>query len=95
MRMRLVGVALGFLVTLAGVSAPSMPTYADGTCDTGCTTSTIPAPGPVTEATDATGGGSLAFTGADIVKMTAIGAGALVVGGVLVRRNRPRIHAAT
>jgi hypothetical protein len=33
---------------------------------------------------------ALAFTGADIEEMTALGAGALVVGGVLVRRSRRR-----
>jgi carbonic anhydrase/acetyltransferase-like protein (isoleucine patch superfamily) len=34
--------------------------------------------------------GSLAFTGADIEEMTAFGAGALVIGGGLVRRSRRR-----
>jgi LPXTG-motif cell wall-anchored protein len=34
--------------------------------------------------------GSLPFTGADVEELTAIGVGALVVGGVLVRRSRNR-----
>ena len=100
MRMRFLGVGLGFLLTLAGVSIPSITAYADsgGTCYTGCTVTTVPdAPAPVTKATetgDGTADGALAFTGADIGEMTAIGAGALVVGGVLVRRNRRRNRAA-
>jgi hypothetical protein len=38
-------------------------------------------------------GGSLPFTGADVEGMTGIGVGALVVGGVLVRRGRNRRRA--
>jgi hypothetical protein len=37
-------------------------------------------------------GGSLPFTGADIEEMSALGAGALLVGGILVRRGRQRRH---
>jgi hypothetical protein len=44
----------------------------------------------VTKAATAVSSGSLAFTGADIEEMTVFGAGALVVGGVLVRRSRRR-----
>jgi hypothetical protein len=35
-------------------------------------------------------GGVLPFTGADVEEMTAIGAGALLIGGILVRRSRNR-----
>jgi hypothetical protein len=35
-------------------------------------------------------GGSLPFTGADIEEMTIGGAGAVLVGGLLVRRSRSR-----
>jgi len=38
-------------------------------------------------------GGGLPFTGADVEEMTAIGAGALVIGGILVRRGRNRRRA--
>jgi hypothetical protein len=38
----------------------------------------------------ASSGGSLPFTGADIEELTAFGAGALLIGGVLVRRSRNR-----
>jgi hypothetical protein len=38
--------------------------------------------------------GGLALTGGDIEGMAAVGAGALVVGGLLVRRSR-RQHQAT
>jgi LPXTG-motif cell wall-anchored protein len=33
-------------------------------------------------------GGGLPFTGADISEMAAVGAGALVAGGLMVRRSR-------
>jgi hypothetical protein len=39
-------------------------------------------------------GGSLPFTGADIEEMTIGGAGALLLGGLLVRRSRNRRRAA-
>jgi len=38
-------------------------------------------------------GGSLPFTGADVEELTAFGVGALLVGGVLVRRSRNRRRA--
>ncbi|HVC71256.1 MAG TPA: hypothetical protein VNC61_13450 [Acidimicrobiales bacterium] len=38
-------------------------------------------------------GGALPFTGADVEEMTAVGAGALLVGGILVRRGRHRRRA--
>jgi hypothetical protein len=38
-------------------------------------------------------GGGLPFTGADVEEMTAIGAGALLIGGILVRRGRSRRRA--
>jgi LPXTG-motif cell wall-anchored protein len=38
-------------------------------------------------------GGNLPFTGADIEELTAIGGGALLVGGILVRRSRNRRRA--
>jgi hypothetical protein len=94
MKMRLLGLGLGTALTLAGVMVPAVAASADSTCYTAC-----PAPPPsghqptpVTK-TDAVSSSALAFTGADIEEMTAIGAGALVVGGVLMRRNRRRNRA--
>ena len=91
MKMRLLGLGLGSVLTLAGVMVPAVAAKADSTCYTDC-----PAPLPqgdapvaVTKA-DSVSSSSLAFTGADIEEMTAFGAGALVVGGILVRRSRRR-----
>ena len=95
MKMRLLGLGLGSVLTLAGVVVPAVSASADSsTCYTGCTTPgtapTIPdAPAPATKV-DAVSSSSLAFTGADIGEMTVFGAGSLVLGGVLVRRGRRR-----
>jgi hypothetical protein len=104
MRSKLLGLGLGLtLSTLGVVAVPSMA-FADATCYTGCTTPltgvstpvvtpavvTTPAPPPIEPAQAATG---LALTGADIEGMATIGAGALLVGGLMVRRSR-RIHRA-
>jgi hypothetical protein len=43
---------------------------------------------PAAAPTQAPTSGGLPFTGADISEMAAVGAGALVLGGVLVRRSR-------
>ena len=47
-----------------------------------------PAVAPAAAPTQAPTSGGLPFTGADISEMAAVGAGALVLGGVLVRRSR-------
>ncbi|HXQ75302.1 MAG TPA: hypothetical protein VN791_02310 [Acidimicrobiales bacterium] len=95
MKIRLLGLGLGSVLALAGVVVPSVTASADSTCYTGC--ASPPPSGHVpTTATKAAGAVSsteLAFTGADIEEMTAFGAGALVVGGVLVRRSRRRNRA--
>jgi hypothetical protein len=96
MKIRLLGLGLGTALTLAGVMVPAVAASADSgsTCYTGCT-APLPsgdAPVPATK-TDAVSSGALAFTGADIEEMTVFGAGALVVGGALVRRNRRRNRA--
>jgi hypothetical protein len=91
MKMRLLGLGLGSVLTLAGVMVPAVAASADSTCYIGCS-SPLPlgdAPVIATKA-DSVSSSSLAFTGADIEEMTAFGAGALVVGGVLVRRSRRR-----
>ncbi|HUI02019.1 MAG TPA: hypothetical protein VLZ77_00635 [Acidimicrobiales bacterium] len=102
MKNKLVGLGLGLaLSTLGVVVAPTMAS-ADSTCYTGCSTpsgSTIPTTPAVTQATTPTLAktepisSGLAFTGADIEEMAAVGAGALVLGGVLVRRSRKQRQA--
>ena len=99
MKSKLLGLGLGLTLTTLGVAAvPATAAFADTTCYTGCTTATssppttvvttvVTAP-PVEPKTTATSGGALPFTGADISEMAAVGAGALLVGGVMVRRSR-------
>jgi hypothetical protein len=93
MKIKWLGLGLGTVLTLAGVVVPSVAASADSsTCYTGCPApppSSHDGPPPVTKAVKVTST-NLAFTGADIEEMTALGAGALVVGGVLVRRSRRR-----
>ena len=91
MKMRLLGLGLGSVLTLAGVMVPAVAARADSTCYTSCSAPLPQGDAPVTATkTDSVSSSSLAFTGADIEEMTAFGAGALVVGGVLVRRSRRR-----
>jgi hypothetical protein len=97
MKIRLLGLGLGSILTLAGVIVPSVTASADSssTCYMGCAPlppSSHDAPPPVTK-TVAVSSSALAFTGADIEEMTVIGGGALLVGGVLVRRSRRRNRA--
>jgi hypothetical protein len=99
MKSKLLGLGLGLTLSTLGVAAvPATAAFADTTCYTGCTTATSsPTPttpvvtvvtAPVEPKTTSTAGGALPFTGADIGEMAAVGAGALVVGGVMVRRSR-------
>ncbi len=95
--------ALGLVLTLTTLGVATLPTsaYAATTCYTGCTTTsagnpTVPTTAviphvttpPATKATSSSGG--LALTGADIEAMAVVGAGALVLGGLMVRRSRSR-----
>jgi LPXTG-motif cell wall-anchored protein len=93
MKIRLIGLGLGSILTLAGVVVPSMTASADSTtCYIGCTPpppSSHDGPPPVTKAVSVPSS-ALAFTGADIEEMTIIGGGALLAGGVLMRRSRRR-----
>ena len=93
------GIALASLVTVPAVSgaAATAPT---GCYVSSCTTPTVsnnvvPPPndggGTHTNAAVSTipsGSSSLPFTGADIGELAVIGAGAVVIGGVLTRRRR-------
>jgi hypothetical protein len=100
MRSKLLGLGLGLTLSTLGVVAVPTVAFADATCYTGCSSpggGTVPATVPVSapvEPTQAPAAGGLALTGADIEGMAAVGAGALVVGGLLVRRSR-RQHQAT
>jgi hypothetical protein len=100
MKIRWLGLGFGAALTLAGVMVPavtaqadsgsSCPTYPGAFCTAPSTAGLDGStPAPVTKAV-VVSSGSLAFTGADIEEMTVFGAGALVAGGVLVRRSRRR-----
>jgi hypothetical protein len=78
---------------------PTVAGAADTGCYTGCTpptvsNNTVPPPAPRqtdpvhTSASMGNGSASLPFTGADVGELAAIGAGAIVIGGVLARRRR-------
>jgi len=90
MKTRLLGLGVGTILTLAGVMVPAVAAHADSSCYTACTPTQSTGPAPDANDAHAVSSSDLAFTGADIEEMTAIGAGALVVGGVLLRRNRRR-----
>jgi len=92
-------ICIGSSIALASIFAvPAMAGAADTTCYTGCTpptvsNNTVPPPtpsstDPVHTAASVNGSSSLPFTGADIGELAAIGAGAIVLGGVLARRRR-------
>lgn len=101
MKSKLLGLGLGLTLSTLGVAAvPATAAFADTTCYTGCTTAvtsppqvtptvvtTPPAAEPAPASTPVSGG-ALPFTGADIEEMAAVGAGALLVGGLMVRRSR-------
>jgi hypothetical protein len=102
MKKKLLGLGLGVVMSAAVVALPTAA-FADTTCYvTGCSqsqggvtpqvVSTPPAVAPVEPQQAASGG--LPFTGADIEEMAAVGAGALLVGGALVRRSRRHSRAA-
>jgi uncharacterized surface anchored protein len=68
---------------------PSYPTCSPSTVES---TSVVP-PSPAAVASDnatqtVNGSSSLPFTGADIGELAVVGAGAIVLGGVLARRRR-------
>jgi hypothetical protein len=104
MRSKLLGLGLGLTLSTLGVVAIPTMAFADTTCYTGCSSPTQgsnpPAPpqssqtvaNPVVPLQSVNSGG-LALTGGDIEGMVAAGAGALVVGGLLVRRSRRQLRA--
>lgn len=87
----------GLALSALGVAAPATAAFADSACYTGCTSpsisSTSPSQGVTTQSqptqtTSSSSSSGLPLTGADIEELAAIGAGAVLVGGVLVRRSR-------
>ncbi len=104
MKSKLLGMGLGLTLSALGVVAvPAAVAFADTpaspvTCYTGCTTPATGTSTPVTVApqplstpiapVQEPAASGLPFTGADIEEMAAVGAGALVLGGFLVRRSR-------
>jgi hypothetical protein len=107
MKSKLLGLGLGLTLSTLGVAAvPATAAFADTTCYTGCSSPTS-GPAPMVTPTVVTNpaptqaptlakasGGALPFTGADISEMAAVGGGALLVGGLMVRRSR-RVRQAT
>lgn len=91
-------ICIGATIATASLFAvPAAAGAATTTCYTGCTpptvnnNSTLPAPprtDPVHTAASVNGSSTLPFTGADIGELAVVGAGAIVVGGVLARRRR-------
>lgn len=110
MKSKLLGLGLGLTMSALGVAAvPAAAAFADtsvqpATCYTGCTTPATGTSTPVTPAplplstpiapVQEPAAGGLPFTGADIEEMAAVGAGALMLGGFMVRRSR-RLRQAT
>ncbi len=91
-----IGIASG-LALASMFAVPAVAGAADSTCYT-CVPATVagvsvtPTTTPTTDGsrTSATvnGSSSLPFTGADIGELAAVGAGAIVIGGILARRRR-------
>ncbi len=108
MRMRsvLIGIA-ALALSLVAMPTVTAGATSDPGCYVGCTPSqggsggtppltTDPTPaasGGSTGGSSSSGTTSLPFTGADVEELAAIGVGALVVGGLLVRRRRSHLAA--
>jgi hypothetical protein len=95
MNKKLLGLGFGVALSTLGVAAIPAVASADATCYTGCSSGGGGNPPPPStpvfvQATPPSNpaSGGLAFTGADISEMAAAGAGAVLVGGALVRRSR-------
>jgi hypothetical protein len=98
MKLRVLGTGVAMAASLTGVAVLASPaaSYA-ASCYTGCHTSTPPktAGGAPTSTDPASGitttsAHALAFTGANVVLPTGIGAGAVIVGGTLMMVGRRR-----
>jgi hypothetical protein len=90
------GIAMSASLTGAALALPASA-YASTSCYTGCHTTT-PTNGGGTPTVTGNDGGSdgttqahaLAFTGANVILPTSIGAGAILIGGTLVLAGRRR-----
>jgi hypothetical protein len=87
-------ICIGSSIAVASLFAVPAIAGAD-TCYTGCAPPAVANNSTVRPPTDAanttasvSGSSSLPFTGADVGELAAVGAGAIVVGGVLTRRRR-------
>jgi hypothetical protein len=101
MKLRVLGTGVAMAASLTGVAVLASPaaSYA-ASCYTGCHTSTPKTAGGTPTSTDPTSSSvtttqaqALAFTGANVVLPTSLGAGAVIVGGTLMfvgRRRRLR-----
>ena len=94
-------ICIGSSIALASVFAvPAVAGAVDPTCYPTCTPPTVssnslvpsapvaPKVQPAHTTASVNGSSSLPFTGADIGELAAVGAGAIVLGGVLARRRR-------
>jgi hypothetical protein len=97
MNRKLLGLGFGVALSTLGVAAIPAVASADATCYTGCSSGGGGNPPPQPPSTPVfvqanppsnPASGGLAFTGADITEMAAVGAGAVLVGGALVQRSR-------
>ena len=100
MNRKLLGLGFGAALSVFGVVAIPSAAFADSTCYTGCSTPSSGSNNSVTPAAPSApaaaqtappsnpASGGLAFTGADIAEMAAVGGGALLVGGALMQRSR-------
>ena len=89
-------ICIGSSIAMASLFAVPAVAGADPTCYTGCTAATVnnnnvvppPSTDPVRTAASVNGSSSLPFTGADVGELVVVGAGAVVLGGILARRRR-------
>jgi LPXTG-motif cell wall-anchored protein len=83
--------------SMSGVGCNVTPTVAgtSGTPSIAGTAGTVAEPATVsaTPASTSTGSSSLPFTGADIEEMAVVGVGAVLAGGLLLRRRRRTVDA--
>jgi len=98
MKRGLLGLLCGLTASIGvGLALPAPFAYAATSCEaytceppTGGTSSSVTPPASEPTTGGVTSPSELAFTGADIAELTVIGAGALLVGSVLLRSSRRR-----
>jgi hypothetical protein len=95
MKLRVFGAGIAMSVTLTGAALALPATSYASSCYTGCHTSTPKSAGGTPSQAgdgpaDSSSAHALAFTGANVILPTGIGAGAILVGGTLVFAGRRR-----